>query len=198
MKLLEFLAECEATAVPMEERERAAWEKYGDNIAIMVVDSVGFSRTTKSHGIVHFLSKMAAAREAMRGILECSGANSYSYHADNCIAYFSSPDKALDTAIALQKAILTSGIALNEEELYGLSIGIGYGQVLYAESMEGYFGDEMNLASKLGEDIGSRDDILLTQAAYASLEEIDAYSFQELRESVSGVDLKFYSVGWRA
>ena len=44
----------------------------------------------------------------------------------------------------------------------------------------------------------SHDDILLTQAAYASLEEIDAYSFQELRESVSGVDLKFYSVGWRA
>ena len=64
--------------------------------------------------------------------------------------------------------------------------------------MNGYFGDEINLASKLGEDIGSRDDILLTQAAYASLEEVDAYSFQELRESVSGVDLKFYSVDWRA
>lgn len=197
MKLLEFLAVCEQSSIPMAEREKEAWEKYGSEIAIMVVDSVGFSRTTKSHGIVHFLSKMAAAREAMRGVLEGSGAKSYSYHADNCIAYFSSPDKALDTALALQQAILTSGIALNEEELYGLSIGIGYGQVLYAESMEGYFGDEMNLASKLGEDIGGRDDILLTQAAYASLEE-DAYSFQELRESVSGVDLKYYSVEWRA
>ena len=36
----------------------------------MVVDSVGFSRTTRAHGIVHFLSKMAAAREIMTLVLE--------------------------------------------------------------------------------------------------------------------------------
>ena len=100
---------------------------------------------------------MASARSLLRTVLRDSGANSFSFHADNCIAYIKTPDQALEAAMAMQRAICESGLKLNEQDSYGLSFGLGYGDVLRAGNEEGYFGDEVNLASKLGEDIGGRD-----------------------------------------
>ena len=197
MKLLEFLATCERELTPMQVREELARKKYGVKLAVMVIDSVGFSRTTKAFGIVHFLSKMAAAREIITGVLDDSAAKAYSYHADNCIAYFPSSGEAVVAAAKLQYQMLHSGIALNDQEPYGLSIGIGYGELLYAESMEGYFGDEMNLASKLGEDIGGRDDILLTKSAFDDVKIESNQVFEERHVSVSGVDMHYYAMAWR-
>ena len=42
---------------------------------------------------------------------------------------------------------------LSDSERMRVSIGIGYGDLLYSETLEGYFGEEMNYASKLGEDL---------------------------------------------
>ena len=197
MRLLEFLVESERKGVCAEERDTHAWREFGREVAIMVVDSVGFSRTTRAHGIVHFLSKMAAAREIMTLVLGESRATSYGFHADNCIAHFASPDDALETAIALQQAIFKSGLWLNPEELYGISIGVGFGKVLYAESMEGYFGDEMNLASKLGEDVGGRDDILLTESAFSCLSNQQGHAYRRNDISVSGLNIPYFSVTWK-
>jgi len=197
MRLLEFFAESEGKGVSAEERDTHAWREFGREVAIMVVDSVGFSRTTRAHGIVHFLSKMAAAREIMTFALEDSRATSYGFHADNCIAHFDSPDDALETAIVLQQSIFKSGLWLNPEELYGISIGVGFGKVLYAESMEGYFGDEMNLASKLGEDVGGRDDILLTESAFNCLSNQQSHAYQRSDISVSGINIPYFSISWK-
>ena len=197
MRLLEFLAESERKGAPAEKRDAHAWREFGREVAMMVVDSVGFSRTTRAHGIVHFLTKMAAAREIMTLVLEESRVTSYGFHADNCIAHFASPDDALETAIELQRSIFKSGLWLNPEELYGLSIGVGFGKVLYAESMEGYFGDEMNLASKLGEDVGGRDDILLTESAFNCLSNQQSHAYHRNDISVSGINIPYFSVTWK-
>ena len=42
-------------------------------------------------------------------------------------------------------------------------MGIGFGTLLSAGAEDGFFGDEMNIASKLGEDLASRDDIFLVR-----------------------------------
>ncbi|MCH2099924.1 MAG: hypothetical protein MK142_16200 [Pseudomonadales bacterium] len=157
MKLLEFLADCERQQIPMTQREAAARQQFGERLAIIMADSVGFSRITQEAGIVHFISKMASARSLLGTVLQDSSATAFSFHADNCIAFFKTPDQALDAAIAMQRVICESGLALNGREPYGLSIGLGYGDVLRAGDEEGYFGNEVNLASKLGEDIEGRD-----------------------------------------
>ena len=194
MKLLDFLLEQHAHGGEPAAIERAAWAHFGARVAVLNIDSVGFSRTTKSHGIVHFLTQMAKARQCMSAVLEQTEQISFGYHADNCIAYFLNPQQALTAALALQRAVAASGITLNDSEQYGLCAGIGYGELLYSQTLDGYFGDEMNLASRLGEDVAERDEILLTEAAFQALEQADAWQVESRNLSASGVDMTYYAL----
>ena len=194
MKLLDFLLEQDRGGVDADTIRSAAWEKFGAKVAVLNIDSVGFSRTTKSHGIVHFLTRMAKARQCMSAILHQAEAIRFGYHADNCIAYFATPRLAVNAAIALQQGISDSGLTLNDTEKYGLCAGIGFGDLLYSETLDGYFGDEMNLASRLGEDVAERDEILLTQSAYDALETDSAWAFDTRALDASGVHMSYYAL----
>ncbi|HBK18002.1 MAG TPA: hypothetical protein DDZ38_05130 [Gammaproteobacteria bacterium] len=194
MKLLDFLLEQDALGIHPEKIEQEAWNKFGTKVAVLNIDSVGFSRTTKSHGIVHFLTRMAKARDCMSSVLGAMDTISFGYHADNCIAYFDTPQKAVDAVLALQSAVLKSGITLNDSEHYGLCAGIGYGELLYSQTLDGYFGDEMNLASRLGEDTAERDEILLTQNARNALTDGTDMRFEARSLEASGALVNYYAL----
>ena len=70
--------------------------------------------------------------------------------------------------------------------------GIGYGEILVIEN-EDIFGSEVNLASKLGEDLAQRGEILLTESAHNRVEK-DRREYERLRMSVSGIELVAYKV----
>ena len=71
-------------------------------------------------------------------------------------------------------------------------IGIGYGKVLRGGAA-GVFGDEMNLASKLGEDTAEGGETLLTKNAYARVKKVSSVRFEEKRVAISGNDIRFYA-----
>jgi class 3 adenylate cyclase len=48
--------------------------------------------------------------------------------------------------------------------LYNLSVGIDFGRVLLIGDIE-FFGDPVNTASKLGEDLATRNEVLVTHRA---------------------------------
>ncbi|MEM7650144.1 MAG: adenylate/guanylate cyclase domain-containing protein, partial [Cyanobacteria bacterium P01_A01_bin.70] len=73
---------------------------------------------------------------------------------------FATPDAALEAT----EHLLTE---LNAIDIHA-SIGIGYGEVLVVGD-HNLYGNEINLASKLGEDIAGDDEILLTAAAHDAL-----------------------------
>ena len=52
-------------------------------------------------------------------------------------------------------------------EIY-IAIGVGYGRILLVGDDDAY-GDEMNVACKLGEDLAEQGEILLTAAAHEAL-----------------------------
>ena len=118
-KLLEFLIEQDSLGIDAATTEQIAWDKFGAKVAVLNIDSVGFSRTTKSHGIVHFLTRMAKARDCMSSVLREMDTISFGYHADNCIAYFDVPQKAVAAAIALQSAVLKVGSHLTRTNNMG-------------------------------------------------------------------------------
>ncbi len=70
--------------------------------------------------------------------------------------------------------------------------GIGYGEILIIEN-EDIFGSEVNLASKLGEDLAQRGEILLTEAAHARVD-ASAREYERLNMSVSGIELAVFKV----
>ena len=112
--------------------------------------------------------------------------------ADNLFCLF---DKVADAVRASQKItrhLSTANRLLPEDHRLYVSIGIGYGRILNIEDRD-LFGDEVNLASKLGEDVAQLGDILLTGAAYAQAHETGI----ECREqviSISGLELPYYAV----
>ena len=169
-------------------------DHFGVEVAALVIDSVGFTRTTQAKGIVYFLTQLAKSRKITNQVMDKYKPISYTFHADNCYAFFRDVNLAFNAAIELQKMTQKASIPLIGDEYFGLSIGIGFGRLLKAGSHEHYFGDEMNIASKLGEDTGSRDDILLSDNAYNSLSKKKNFLFKMHTSSISGVEFKYHQL----
>lgn len=148
------------------EREAEIWARYGSKVAAMVIDSSGFSRVTEQHGIVHFLSQLMLMRNTIRDICDGYHCHAFRFEADNVYAIFDHPDDAVHAAQRIHEVIHEKEIMLTPDEPFRVCIGVGYGDMLYSETLEGYFGEEMNLASKLGEDTAAPGETLVTQAVF--------------------------------
>jgi adenylate cyclase len=135
-------------------------DRLGATRAVVVLDMVGFSRQTETAGIIATLAKIQHLQEILVPTLEAQGGQILKLEADNAYALFESADLALAATDALLHR-------LNLVDLHA-SIGIGYGELLLVGERDAY-GAEMNLASKLGEDIAGPDQILLTAAAHSAL-----------------------------
>jgi len=56
------------------------------------------------------------------------------------------------------------------------------------------YGDEMNLASKLGEDLAQDDEILLTEAAYQALTHPNNWQFGSFSQELSDIIFNVYQL----
>jgi adenylate cyclase len=172
--------------------EELLWNRYGETVATLVLDTTGFSRVTESHGIVHFLSRLMQLRALCQPIFEQHNSKRFHFHADNGFAIFPNIDDAIKSATAVHEAVYTAGLLLTNEERFRVSIGLGYGKMLYSETLEGYFSEEMNFASKLGEDIAAGDETLITKNAYNNADKNLLGDFSESETCISGLDLRYY------
>ncbi|MBM3267624.1 MAG: adenylate/guanylate cyclase domain-containing protein [Candidatus Sericytochromatia bacterium] len=166
---------------------------FGRRKAVMVLDMSGFSRTTQQHGIVSFLLMIHQMHVLTRPCIAEHGGLTVKEEADNLFCLFDTPQAALDAARAIHRTLTTANHLLPEERKLYASIGIGFGDILYIGE-EDLFGNEVNLASKLGEDIAERGETLLTQAARAALPGAVA-GLEELQLAISGLSLTYYRVG---
>ncbi|MBN2585779.1 MAG: adenylate/guanylate cyclase domain-containing protein [Candidatus Fermentibacteraceae bacterium] len=178
-----------AAGTDLEEDE--IWKEFGTRCAVMVLDSSGFTSGTRSSGIISYLSCIVRLRDLVQPILTRHGCTGSRFATDNAYAEFHTAEKALAASCDIQRTIQSSGIEVSEGCAFGVCIGIGYGDVLRSQS-EGVFGDEMNLASKLGEDLAGRGEILLTRAAFEAIPEACREDFVEKRSTVSGVEFTYY------
>ena len=177
----------------IQEAEAGLWERFGAECAMLVLDSTGFVRATQARGIVHFLNLFLRMRETVLPVFERHRCLAWRSGADNLFAEFAAADEALDAAAAAHLAVEEAGLMLDESEPYRVCIGIGFGRVLKA-GPKGVFGDEMNLASKLGEDIAGGGETLLTENAYKHLRRRRAAAFEKRESVVSGNAITCYTV----
>ncbi|NEQ33289.1 MAG: adenylate/guanylate cyclase domain-containing protein [Leptolyngbya sp. SIO4C5] len=133
---------------------------FGQTLAVMVLDAVGFSRRSQQSGIIAALAEIQQLQAIALPVIETAGGSVFKLEADNIYASF--PDA--ETAVGAAQTLIAT---LSEADLH-VSIGIGYGNMLVVAETD-IFGEELNLASKLGEDLAGRDEILLTEAAFCSL-----------------------------
>ena len=131
-------------------------------------------------------------RALCQPIFEQHNSKRFYFQADNGCAMFSYFDDAIMSATAVHEAIYTAGLMLTDDERFRVSIGLSYGKMLYSETLEGYFSEEMNFASKLGEDIAAGDETLITKNAYDNADKNLLGDFTESETCISGLDLYYY------
>ena len=167
-------------------------EVFGETLAVFVMDMTGFSRQTIRRGIIHFLAQIHRMHSVATPVIESHGGEVIKYEADNVFAVFPDVEQAVDAAVELDRSLeLVDTMLPDECDMHG-EFGIGYGEVLVVEN-EDLYGSEVNLASKLGEDLAQRGEILLTDAAFARVDP-GRREYEQLSMSVSGLDLVVHRV----
>ena len=135
--------------------------------AVVYTDTADFTLRTARDGILHFMMvfERAAARVGPR--VARYGGRLVKVEADSLLMCFPDVEGACHGVEGVEGLLreLNRGHPANER--LHLSYGVGYGAVLELEA--DLFGLEVNLASKLGEDLARPGEALLTPAATAAL-----------------------------
>ena len=140
------------------------WEEFGTEGAVFISDMASFSSTSRKIGVCHFLKLICRTRQIIAPIIESNRGTLLKFDADNCYAYFKIPDDAIKASFEINSAIFKSNNEFGLAEQICLSVGIDYGRLLLVEDVD-FFGDPVNTASKLGEDLAVRAEVLITERA---------------------------------
>jgi adenylate cyclase len=174
-----LLLERNQTPDRIEEIDREIVEKFQRKVSMLILDMCGFSRITSSHGIIFYLAMIQQMESAAAPAVEQNKGEVIKQEAYNLFAFFPTPQDALEAALDIFRAFeAMNAVVPDERDIYG-SIGIGFGDTLVIGD-EDLFGDEMNRASRLGEDLAGQQEILLTPSAYEALPE-GLYRFESVR-----------------
>lgn len=176
--------------------ETALWKEFGTEHAVFVLDMSGFSMLTRKYGIVHYLSMVKRMQLTTEPIVKSYGGQMLKYEADNCFAVFPDPLSAVNAAISMQHAFTAENIMTSDDQDIHIAVGIDYGKLLIV-GHEDCFGDPVNRASKMGEDVAAAGEILITQEALDVIPAEAGIKTREVNISISGISIPAYVVDYR-
>lgn len=146
--------------------EAQLWRDFGADRAVLVLDMSGFSELSNRFGVVHYLSMVRRMQLIAEPIVDGYSGTLVKFEADNCFAMFPDVVGAIQAAIELNDAFEIANVSTTDELDIRIACGIDYGSILVLPG-EDFFGNAVNRACKLGEDIAGPGEILVTQEAMA-------------------------------
>lgn len=176
--------------------EHSLWDEFGAEYAVFVLDMSGFSLLTRKYGIVHYLSMVRRMQMTTEPIVRSYGGFMIKYEADNCFAVFPEPLSAVNAATAMQHAFSAENLLTSEDLDIHISCGIDYGKILIV-GREDCFGDPVNRASKMGEDLAVAGEILVTKEAMQMIPATAGIKASEMNVSISGITIPAYRIEYR-
>lgn len=144
--------------------DRRIWDLFGEPWAVMFTDLSGFSRQVEAFGILHFLQIIYEHKQLLDPILARHDGILIKTEADSLLVIFRRTSSALRCAVEMQHALDEANRGRPPETQVLLCVGVGYGDILRIGDHD-VFGQQVNAASKLGEDTAKATEILLTRAA---------------------------------
>jgi len=165
--------------------DQRIWDLFGEEWAVMFTDLSGFSRQVEAFGIIHFLQVIHEQKRLLAPVIADHDGILIKLEADSMLVIFKRPARALACAIAMQRVCQEHSRALPPEEQVLLCLGIGFGRMLRIGDND-VWGSEVNAASKLGEDLAKKNEILVTGAVREAVGEFEGASFEVYEQSVPG------------
>jgi class 3 adenylate cyclase len=166
------------------------WERFGVDGTVFISDMASFSSTSRKLGVCHFLKLIHRTRKLVAPVVERNRGILLKCDADNCYAFFKEPEDAIRASFDVSAALYELNDSFGLSEQVYLSIGIDYGRILLIDDID-FFGDPVNTASKLGEDLAVRAETLVTERAIARAN----FKIPELAEKmvarISDIEIKY-------
>ena len=135
--------------------------------AVVFTDCADFTVRTLRDGILHFLMVFEAAAAGTAAVVRRTGGEVLKVEADSLLILYPTVTAACRGVQAIEVFLRRFNAARAPREQARFSYGVGYGDVLDLDADA--FGAEVNLASKIGEDLARPGEILLTPAAADAL-----------------------------
>ena len=137
--------------------------------AIVFTDTADFTVRARRDGILHFLMLFDRAVRALEPVIRRHAGDVVKVEGDSLLLRFLDVPSACRAVTDMEATLRRLGRGVPRKDVMRFSYGIGWGEVL---DLEGdVFGLEVNLASKLGEDLAEPNEALLTPSAAAALDE---------------------------
>ena len=165
-RLAKLIRERFAPDADKEKIDARIWDLFGEDWCIMFTDLSGFSRNVARFGIIHFLQTIYESERLLVPIIDAYDGILLKLDGDSFLVIFRNVQKAIDASLAMQAVLRDYNQTKLPEEKVLLCIGLGYGRVLRIGDKD-VFGEEVNFASKLGEDVAQSGEVLVTEAVRA-------------------------------
>lgn len=190
--LADFYAALDATnaAVPAERafHEAAVWERFGAERAVLVLDMAGFSSKVQKHGLLFFLRKIRYMQSVVGPLLPRHRGELVKFEADNAYAVFAETGDAIRCALAIHEAFRALADGNPDVDDVVASIGLAHGRILLVPGHD-FFGDAVNLAAKLGEDIAGHGETLLAEALIPEAERQPGVRVEHMAVTINGLPI---------
>ena len=168
--------------------EAEIWQRFGVERAVLALDMSQFSLSVRRAGILPYLALIRRMRALTAPIVARHGGAVVKYDADNMLATFPRVDPAAAAALDINRAIAEGN------ERFAVAMGVDFGRFLLVEDGADCFGDTVNVACKLGEDVAEAGEVLLTLAARAQLEPAFPHALRDQVVSISGLEVQVFAL----
>lgn len=173
----------------IEDIKKRVEDVFKQTRTVMILDMSGFTRMTHQGQLISYLLMINQMKRLALPCVEAAGGILIKAEHDNLTCLFDTVEDSLAASKEITERLASANVILpSDRELY-VSVGIGHGEILNVAN-EDIYGDEVNLASKLGEDIAEQGDILMTTRAFEQLK--DGSGFTKETISISGIRAEFY------
>jgi len=171
-----------------EAAERALRADFEAELAILVLDMSGFSIRVRRGGIIPHLRRIRRMQALATPVVKASGGSVVKCEADNLVAVFPDSRRAVEAALGIHDALAANPGGPDPDDVLSAGIGIDFGRFLLIPGKDA-FGDTVNVAHKLGEDLARAGETLVTDAMRLRLGSAPDLVTEPLAFSVSGIEL---------
>jgi len=175
------------------EIKKSLWEEFGTQGATFISDMANFSSTSRSLGICHFLKMIHRARQVVAPLIESNNGILLKCDADNCYAFFEDPGNAIQASLDINAELFRTNQDHDVDEQIFLSIGIDYGDLLLVGESD-FYGDPVNSASKLGEDLAVKGEVLVTERALHRTSLTVNENIERMIARISNIELNYVRI----
>lgn len=176
--------------VEIESAEEQIWDRFGTEGAVFISDMASFSSIARKSGVCHYLKLIHRARRAIAPVIAANNGCLLKCDADNTYAFFTKTADAIQASFDVNAAMFQANSLFGADEQIYLSVGIDYGRVLLIGDID-FFGDPVNTASKLGEDLAVKAETLITERALARSNFDVPENAERMVARISGIEIEY-------